>query len=169
MEYFLYYQYTITALLSLILINFIINNIVYRDVSKFILPLKMQKKGPLVSVLIPARDEEKNIGRCLRSLSKQDYNNIEILVLDDDSSDGTGRIIEKFSKKDTRIRLIQGRSLDRGWKGKSYACHQLSREAAGEYYVFTDADTLHFPNSVSSALGALDIRSLMFYQYFQNR
>jgi len=155
MEYFLYYQYTITALLSLILINFIINNIVYRDVSKFILPLKMQKKGPLVSVLIPARDEEKNIGRCLRSLSKQDYNNIEILVLDDNSSDGTGRIIEKFSKKDTRIRLIQGRSLDRGWKGKSYACHQLSREAAGEYYVFTDADTLHFPNSASSALGAL--------------
>jgi len=155
MEYFLYYQYTITALLSLILINFIINNIVYRDVSKFILPLKMQKKGPLVSVLIPARDEEKNIGRCLRSLSKQDYNNIEILVLDDNSSDGTGRIIEKFSKKDTRIRLIQGRSLERGWKGKSYACHQLSREAAGEYYVFTDADTLHFPNSVSSALGAL--------------
>ncbi|MEE8324656.1 MAG: glycosyltransferase [Candidatus Humimicrobiaceae bacterium] len=115
----------------------------------------MQKKGPLVSVLIPARDEEKNIGRCLRSLSKQDYNNIEILVLDDNSSDGTGRIIEKFSKKDTRVRLIQGRSLDRGWKGKSYACHQLSREAAGEYYVFTDADTLHFPNSVSSALGAL--------------
>jgi chlorobactene glucosyltransferase len=120
----------------------------------------MQKKGPLVSVLIPARDEEKNIGRCLRSLSKQDYNNIEILVLDDNSSDGTGRIIEKFSKKDTRIRLIQGRSLDRGWKGKSYACHQLSLEAAGEYYVFTDADTLHFPNSVSSALGALISKKL---------
>ena len=155
MEYFLYYQYTITGLLSLILINFIINNIVYRNVSNFILPLKMKKNGPLVSVLIPARDEEKKIGRCLRSLSKQDYNNLEILVLDDNSSDGTGRIIEKFSKKDTRIRLIQGRSLDRGWKGKSYACHQLSREAAGEYYVFTDADTLHFPNSVSSALGAL--------------
>jgi len=155
MEYFLYYQYTITALLALILLNFIINNIVYKNVSKFILPLQMLKKGPLVSVLIPARNEEKNIGRCLRSLSKQDYQNLEILVLDDNSSDGTGRVVEKLSKKDTRIRLIRGHSLGRGWKGKTYACHQLSGEATGEYYVFTDADTLHFPNSISSSLGAM--------------
>jgi len=163
MEYFLYYQYAITALLALILINFIVNNIVYKNVSKFILPLQMLKKGPLVSVLIPARNEEKNIGRCLRSLSKQDYQNLEILVLDDNSSDGTGRVssdgtgrvVEKLSKKDTRIRLIRGHSLGRGWKGKSYACHQLSGEATGEYYVFTDADTLHFPNSISSSLGAM--------------
>lgn len=155
MEYFLYYQYAITALLALILLNFIVNNIVYKDVSKFILPLQTLKKGLLVSVLIPARNEEKNIGRCLRSLSKQDYHNLEILVLDDNSSDGTSRIVGELSKKDTRIRLIRGRSLDRGWKGKSYACHQLSREATGEYFVFTDADTLHFPNSISSSLGAL--------------
>ncbi len=155
MEYFLYYQYAITALLALILINFIINNIVYKDVSRFILPLQTLKKGPLVSVLIPARNEEKNIGRCLRSLSKQDYHNLEILVLDDNSSDGTGLVVEELSKKDTRIRLIRGSPLGRGWKGKSYACHQLSGEAAGKYYVFTDADTLHFPNSISSSLGAL--------------
>ncbi|MES0342137.1 MAG: glycosyltransferase, partial [Candidatus Humimicrobiaceae bacterium] len=115
----------------------------------------MLKKGPLVSVLVPARNEEKNIGRCLRSLSKQDYHNIEILVLDDNSSDDTARIVEKLSEKDKRIRLVRGRSLSRGWKGKSYACHQLSREASGEYYVFTDADTLHFPNSISSSLRAL--------------
>ena len=155
MEYFLYYQYAITALLALILLNFIINNIVYKNVSKFILPLKTLKKGPLVSVLIPARNEEKNIGRCLRSLSKQDYHNLEILVLDDNSSDETSRVVEEISKKDTRIRLIRGRSLGRGWKGKSYACHQLSMEATGRYYVFTDADTLHFPNSISSSLEAL--------------
>lgn len=155
MEYFLYYQYTVTALLLIILINFIINNIVYRSISRFDLPQKMLKNGPLVSILVPARDEEKNIGRCLRSLSKQDYRKLEILVLDDDSNDGTCRIVEELSKKDTRIRLLKGRTLDRGWKGKSYACHQLAREAAGEYYIFTDADTLHFPNSVSSSLGAL--------------
>ncbi|MFC2145687.1 glycosyltransferase, partial [Actinomycetota bacterium] len=99
-------------------------------------------------------------GRCLRSLSKQDYHNIEILVLDDDSNDGTAWIVRKLSEKDKRIRLIRGRSLGRGWKGKSYACHQLSGEAAGEYYVFTDADTLHFPNSISSSLGALISRKL---------
>ncbi len=155
MEYFLYYQYAITALLALILLNFIINNIVYKNVSKFTLSSQVLKNGPLVSVLIPARNEKKNIGRCLRSLSKQDYHNLEILVLDDNSNDGTGRVVEEISKKDTRVRLIRGCSLDRGWKGKSYACHQLSREATGEYYVFTDADTLHFPNSISSSLGAL--------------
>jgi chlorobactene glucosyltransferase len=155
MEYFLYYQYTITAIAALILINFIINNIVYKDVSKFVLPFQTLKKVPLVSVMVPARNEEKIIGRCLRSLSKQDYPNLEILVLDDNSNDRTGLIVEEISKKDTRIRLIKGRSLGRGWSGKSYACHQLSIEATGEYYIFTDADTLHFPNSISSSLGAL--------------
>ncbi len=64
-------------------------------------------------------------------------------------------VVGEISKKDTRIRLIRGRSLGRGWKGKSYACHQLSMEATGKYYVFTDADTLHFPNSISSSLEAL--------------
>jgi len=155
MEYFLYYQYVVTVLLAIILINFIINNILYKSTSRFILPPGLLKNGPLISVLIPARNEEKNIGRCLRSLRKQDYRRIEILVLDDDSSDGTGRIVEEFSEKDPRIRLIRGRSLERGWKGKSHACHQLAREAKGEYYVFTDADTLHFPNSISSSLEAL--------------
>lgn len=114
MEYFLYYQYAITAFLALILLNFIVNNIVYKNVSKFILPSQVLKNGPLVSVLIPARNEKKSIGRCLRSLSKQDYHNLEILVLDDNSSDGTGRVVEEISKKDTRIRLIRGCSLDRG-------------------------------------------------------
>lgn len=155
MEYFLYYQYAVTALLVIILINFIINNILYKSTSRFTLSSGMLKNGPLISVLVPARNEEKNIGRCLRSLSRQDYRRLEILVMDDDSSDETGRIVEEFSEKDPRIRLIRGRSLDRGWKGKSFACHQLAREAKGEYYVFTDADTLHFPNSVSSSLGAL--------------
>jgi chlorobactene glucosyltransferase len=119
------------------------------------LPETILDKNPLVSVLIPARDEEKNIGRCLRSLVKQDYRNLEILVLDDNSSDNTGIIVNEWANKDSRVRLITGKPLIRGWKGKSYACHQLSRQAKGKYLVFTDADTLHFPDSVSSALAAL--------------
>ena len=155
MDYFLYYQYAITALLLIILVNFVINNIAYRSISNFRLSKKILDKNPLVSVLIPARDEEKNIGRCLRSLVKQDYRNLEILVLDDNSSDDTGGVVNEWAKKDNRVRLITGKPLTRGWKGKSYACHQLSRQAKGKYLVFTDADTLHFPNSVSSALAAL--------------
>jgi len=160
MDYFSYYQYIITVLLLIILLNFIINNLSYRSPSNFVLPEKLSSRSPLVSVLIPARDEEKNIGRCLRSLIRQDYVNIEILVLDDNSSDKTGDIISKWSEKDKRIRLIRGKPLIPGWKGKSYACHQLSREARGEYLIFTDADTLHFPDSISSSLAALETNGM---------
>ncbi|HAJ95866.1 MAG TPA: glycosyl hydrolase [Actinobacteria bacterium] len=155
MNYFLYYQYAVTFLLAVILINFVINNIAYKSPSRFKLPPYFLKKRPLVSVLIPARNEEKNIGRCLRSLIKQDYDNIEILVLDDNSDDATGSIVDGWSKKDSRIKSLRGEPLPSGWKGKSYACHQLSRKAKGDYLMFTDADTLHFPDSTSSAIAAL--------------
>ena len=68
-------------------------------------------------------NEEKNIGICLGSLIKQDYGNIEILVLDDNSDDDTCRIIDEWSKKDNRIKYFKGEPLSCGWKGKSYACH----------------------------------------------
>jgi chlorobactene glucosyltransferase len=123
--------------------------------SRFKLPAGFLKDHPLISVLIPARNEEKNIGRCLRSLVKQDYGNIEILVLDDNSDDATGIIVDEWSKKDSRIKSLRGKPLLPGWKGKSYACHQLSQHAKGEYLIFTDADTLHFPDSVSSSIAAL--------------
>ena len=86
---------------------------------------------------------------------KQDYPNLEILVLDDNSTDTTGHIVEEFGKKDSRIKLIKGAPLPAGWKGKCFACHQLSKIAKGSYFVFTDADTLHYPNSISGSLAAL--------------
>jgi len=155
MDYFVYYQYIVTSFLVIILINFTINNFVYKSPSRFKLPADFLKEHPLISVLIPARNEEKNIGRCLRSLVKQDYSNIEILVLDDNSNDTTYNIVDGWSKKDSRIESLRGKPLLPGWKGKSYACHQLSKHARGEYLIFTDADTLHFPNSVSSSIAAL--------------
>jgi chlorobactene glucosyltransferase len=160
MDYFLYYQYIITGLLAIILVNFIINNFYYRSPSKYKLQDSFISKDPLVSILIPARDEEDNIGRCLRSLSKQDYRNIEILVLDDNSTDNTGTVVEEWIQKDSRIKLLKGKQLIKGWKGKSYACHQLSQQAKGKYLIFTDADTLHFPDSVSSSLAALEANGL---------
>ena len=155
MNYFLYYQYAVTSLLVIILINFVINNFAYKSPSRFKLPSDFLKKHPLVSILIPARNEEKNIGRCLRSLTRQDYDNIEILVMDDNSDDATGSIVDGWSKKDSRIKSLKGRPLLKGWKGKSYACHQLSQHAKGDYLIFTDADTLHFPDSISSSIAAL--------------
>jgi chlorobactene glucosyltransferase len=155
MNYFLYYQYTITILLTVIFINFVINNFAYKKISRFKLSSSFLNENPLVSILIPARNEKKNIGRCLRALSRQDYSNIEILVLDDDSDDNTAEIIKKWSKKDNRIKYLKGKLLPKKWKGKSYACQQLACKAKGKYLIFTDADTLHFPDSVSSSLAAL--------------
>ena len=94
----------------------------------------------LVSVLIPARNEEKNIGVLLQELSNQEYVNIEILVYNDQSQDRTVEIVEEFSKTDKRIKIINGKELPKGWLGKNNACHQLAKNATGEYFLFLDAD-----------------------------
>jgi len=153
--FILYYQYFILFALALITINFIVNNILFKNINNFKLPREVLVSPPLVSVLIPARNEESNIRRILNSMIKQDYPNLEILVLDDNSTDATVQIVEKIMEKDSRIKLIKGASLPAGWKGKCFACHQLSKIAKGSYFVFTDADTLHYPNSISGSLAAL--------------
>ncbi len=155
MDLFTLYQYIITVILTLFFIDFIINIILFKDITKYKLTEKFIKSPPLVSILIPARNEEFTIKRCIKSLLKQDYPNIEILVLDDSSSDRTSLIVKELGEKDKRIKLFTGKPLKDGWLGKSYACWQLSKYAKGEYLVFTDADTLHFENSISSLIGGL--------------
>lgn len=102
-----------------------------------------------VSLLIPARNEEKNIGRTLESILAMSDPLHEILILDDNSTDGTRRIAESFSAKDRRIRIISGKELPSGWLGKNFACHQLSEEATGEYLLFMDCDVAMKSGSVS--------------------
>ena len=150
-----YYQYFIVFALAVVLINFIINNILFKNIKNIKLPENILKSPPLVSVLIPARNEQSNIKRILNSMVKQDYQNLEIIVLDDNSTDNTAQIVEEFSGRDNRVKLVKGKQLPQGWKGKCFACHQLSKVAKGDYFVFTDADTLHFPDSISGSLAAL--------------
>ncbi|MBM3713092.1 MAG: glycosyltransferase [Actinobacteria bacterium] len=160
MEILLLYQYFIVSVLVILLGNFLINNHLFRDTTRYTLPSYIKINPPLVSILIPARNEGQNIRRCLRSLARQDYPNFEIIVLDDSSSDNTASTVTEFSLKDTRIKLIKGKPLESGWLGKSFACQQLSEAANGDYLLFTDADTLHFKNSVSSALSSLLVNKL---------
>jgi len=155
MHLFLLYQYIITGLVIAFFINFLINNFVFRKISNYTLPEDFKNTPPLVSILIPARNEELNIKRCIKSLLKQDYGNIEILVLDDGSVDNTSIIVKNLEKIDKRVKLFTGKPLKKGWLGKSYACWQLSKYAKGEYLVFTDADTIHLENSISNLMGAL--------------
>ncbi|MBN2635785.1 MAG: glycosyltransferase family 2 protein [Prolixibacteraceae bacterium] len=94
----------------------------------------------LVSVLIPARNEENNIGQLLADIQNQDYSNIEIIVFNDQSSDQTASIVNEFVKKDHRIKLINSNELPENWLGKNYACHILGNEAHGKFLLFLDAD-----------------------------
>lgn len=108
---------------------------------------------PLVSLLIPARNEEQNIAECLNGLRRQDYLKYEIIVIDDVSEDNTSKIVAQIAKRDSRIRLVKGRPLPDGWVGKNWACHQLSKAAKGEILIFTDADNRHESNAITNTIG----------------
>lgn len=95
---------------------------------------------PLVSILIPARNEQQNIGTLLSDIKKLSYRNCEVIVYDDCSTDRTAEIVNEYRLMDSRIKLISGTPLPQGWLGKSFACHQLSLIARGEYYLYLDAD-----------------------------
>ncbi|MGO9307475.1 MAG: glycosyltransferase [Spirochaetia bacterium] len=116
------------------------------------------KSGKRVSVLIPARNEEKNIRACIDSLLQQTYSNYEIIVLDDQSSDGTWGIITGYRDRfPDRVRVVRGEPLaDNGWLGKPHAMQQLARHASGEYLMFTDADTVHGSESIAWAVTNLE-------------
>ena len=95
---------------------------------------------PSLSVLIPVRNEEKNIDRLLGSLTYLGYNKAEILVYDDGSTDRSALLIRGYEALDSRVRYIAGTELPAGWTGKNYACHNLAMAATGDYLLFLDAD-----------------------------
>ena len=109
-----------------------------------------------VSILVPARDEEANIERCIQSLLSQDYPDFEVLVLDDESTDRTRIILEALARCDSRLRVLNGRPLEAGWLGKNWACAQLATQAAGGLLFFTDADTFHRPEALRTVVTALE-------------
>ena len=108
--------------------------------------------APLVSILVPARNEALNIGTCAGSLLVQDYPHYELLVLDDHSTDGTGEILRDLTATGGHLRVLTGEPLPPGWTGKGWACHQLAAQARGEFLFFADADTAHAPGTVSAAV-----------------
>ena len=106
---------------------------------------------PFVSILVPARNEERCIRECIESLANQIYPNYEIIILNDDSSDNTPLILEELqSLYPQLVSVIHSHQLPDSWIGKSHACHVLSRYANGEYLLFTDADTVHSPYALNS-------------------
>lgn len=115
---------------------------------------------PRVSVLVPARNEERHIRDCVASLLAQDYGNLEVVVLNDHSTDRTAAILAELQHEGPpaaagRLRVLEGADLPEGWLGKHWACQQLAGAATGELILFTDADTRHGPASVRRGVAAL--------------
>jgi chlorobactene glucosyltransferase len=110
------------------------------------------KNWPFVSILIPARNEELRIEPCLKTLLALDYPKLELIVLDDRSTDGTLALLKKWARKDRRLKILQGTELPKAWKGKPWACHQLAKKAKGEWFFFTDADTWHHPHLMKRSI-----------------
>jgi chlorobactene glucosyltransferase len=111
--------------------------------------------NPKVSIILPARNEEEFIEKCLDSLIEQDYTNYEIIVIDDSSDDATGKIISEYAKKNTKIIHVEAKTKPEGWMGKNWACMEGYKKATGELLLFTDADTVHSRNVISLAVSHL--------------
>ncbi len=130
-------------------------------------PVEPSDDLPPLSIVVPARDEERQIEGCVRSLLAQRYPHLEVVVVDDRSSDATHAILARLAREDDRLRIVTGEPLPRGWVGKPWALHQGARRASGEWLLFTDADTVHEPRAAASAmryardrkLGALSLLS----------
>src|SRR6478609_2738609 len=110
---------------------------------------------PKVSVILPARNEEMFIEKCINSLLEQDYENYEIIAIDDRSDDNTGEIIKKIAKKNSKIVYVLAEPKPERWTGKNWACMEGFRRSSGELLLFTDADTFHTKKTISLAVDHL--------------
>ena len=148
--------------LQLILIIFVI---VYLTVNMIYLvrlePVTQKLEAtPMVSVCVPARDEERGIQACLESLLKQDYPKFEVIVVNDHSTDRTGELIRELAEKNSHLIAMEGEELPKGWLGKPFALYQAFQKAKGEVLLFTDADPVFEPNALGTAVFTMQERKL---------
>jgi len=116
---------------------------------------KIKHSNPKVSIILPARNEETFLAKCLETLIDQDYSNYEIVTIDDSSEDSTREIILEYAKKNIKIIPVLARPKPDGWMGKNWACMEGYKKATGELLLFTDADTTHQSNVLSLAVSHL--------------
>jgi cellulose synthase/poly-beta-1,6-N-acetylglucosamine synthase-like glycosyltransferase len=139
---------------SIFLIVMLLLTIINGTLMPILRDQKLPSGTPSVSILIPMRNEEANVKPLLDSLSRVAYPELEILILDDGSTDQTAEKLNAGMENDSRIHLLEGEDLPEGWVGKVHACHQLSKRASGEFLLFLDADVRVHPNIVERSLNA---------------
>ncbi len=146
--------------LSLKLLILLINAVVFPVLK----PDKLKGERPVVSLLIPARDEAHNLLQTLPGFLLQGVG--EILILDDGSSDGTQELVQQFAQQDNRVRLVQGLPKPEGWMGKTWACQQLADQAQGEVLLFSDADVRWNKRGVRAILARMEQEQVAFLSVY---
>lgn len=144
----------IGILVDIILIFLILRTLVviFNAVTTHYLPTGGQVVGPKVSILIPARNEEKTIANLLQDLSQSEYLNLEVIVCDDHSEDKTVEVVRSFSPGMPGLKYFSKIELPDGWGGKNHACHELAKQATGDYLLFVDADVRLSPDAIGRAV-----------------
>jgi chlorobactene glucosyltransferase len=153
---------TILFFAALIIIVWI-HNQYYLDIVVRPSPPPAISKAPLISICIPARNEAHNIRKCVVAALGQDYPKIEVIVLDDRSTDATLTQLKEIASQDSRLIPISGSDLPEGWAGKPHALFQASAVARGEWLCFVDADTFLNPEAISSCYAkAIETKADLF-------
>jgi glycosyltransferase involved in cell wall biosynthesis len=146
---------------SIFLINILILMLVTWNALAWPKPgLTAKESDETCSVLIPARNEQENLGPCLGSVLRQGASVREIIICDDHSEDATADVARYYSQSDPRIRLIEAGELPEGWCGKNHACARLASEAGGSWLLFLDADARLAPNSAGRMIAAARQRNV---------
>lgn len=133
------------------------------------LPKSPRRYNELVSILIPARNEEDDIITLLESIKLQDYENYEVFILDDDSEDDTYNECLRFCEKNKKFRVVRGQELPEGWLGKNFACHQLASLARGKYLLFLDADEVIKDGLINNSIHRMKLGRLALLSLFTNQ
>lgn len=111
--------------------------------------------GPPVSIVIPARNEERSIGETVTRLLRQTYRKLELIVVDDGSTDATPDILRKIGEADSRLIVLRNEETPDGWLGKPWALHRGAEVATGELLLFVDADISYEPDAVAAMVARL--------------
>lgn len=116
--------------------------------------------APFISICVPARNEARDIRACLTSLLQQNYPHFEVIVVNDHSTDATGKIIRSLVDEFPNLHVIEGETLPSDWLGKPFALCQAVKKAKGDYLLFTDADPVFQPDALTTAVHTMMVRDL---------
>ena len=124
----------------------------FRRLSRIAIPSDARETLPTLSVLVPACNEASTLERAMQSLLAMDYPRLEIIAVNDRSTDGTGELLERLAAANPRLRVRHVTALPSGWLGKNHALHIASQEATGDWLLFTDADVVYTPDALLRAV-----------------